>query len=194
MSHVPDADRELVARCRHGEETAFDTLYSRYRLPLYSYLGRLLPGRAALVDDLFQQTWINALEHLSRYREQQRFLAWLFRIAHNLAMDHFRQETRHAAEEVDDRIPAPDRVPWADQDEAELQAALAKALEQLGPEQREVVLLRQQGVPFKDIAAIQQVSMNTVLGRMHYAVQKLQRCLSNWRADRPPASGWSTRP
>ena len=62
----------------------------------------------------------------------------------------------------------------------ELNNALNKAIEQLSPVQKEVLLLRKQGIPFKDIADIQQTSINTVLGRMHYAVKKLKTLLREW--------------
>ena len=69
---VPDS--ELVLRCRDGDQEAFETLYQRYRLPLYSHLNRMLPRQTALVDDLYQQTWLRVLDHVGEYRERQQFL------------------------------------------------------------------------------------------------------------------------
>ena len=76
--HTPapqPGDAELLALCRQGDDQAFEVLYNRYRLPLFSYLHRLLPGRADVVDDIFQQTWLKATQNLGRYTDQQRFLA-----------------------------------------------------------------------------------------------------------------------
>ncbi|OGV71383.1 MAG: hypothetical protein A3K19_01475 [Lentisphaerae bacterium RIFOXYB12_FULL_65_16] len=174
---VPDS--ELIQRCRDGDEAAFETLYHRYRLPLYSYLNRLVPGRATLVDDLYQQTWVRVLEHLPRYREQNRFLSLLFRIAHNLAMDQYRQEARAEMVEIKDDIPASVGAPWESLDREELASAVDTALDGLSPVQREVVLLRQQGVPFKEIADLQGASINTVLGRMHLAVRRIQEAVGS---------------
>lgn len=175
------ADSDLISRCRDGDEDAFEGLYHRYRLQLYSYLNKLFPGRSALADDLFQETWLKALDGLARYRHQQRFVSWLFRIAHNLAVDHIRRESRLEDVPVDETLEAPTRVPWEALDDEQLRTRVEHAIGELSDEQREVVLLRQQGIPFKEIAAIQRVSINTVLGRMHYAVRKLKRELVDCR-------------
>jgi RNA polymerase sigma-70 factor (ECF subfamily) len=167
-------DSELVQRCRDGDEAAFETLYHRYRLPLYSYLSRLVPERATLVDDLYQETWVRVLEYLPRYREQSRFLSLLFRIAHNLAMDNYRHEARIETIEIGEDFPASTPFPWETLDRDEQASALEAALADLSPVQREVVLLRQQGVPFKEIADLQRTSINTVLGRMHLAVRRIR--------------------
>lgn len=172
---VPDS--ELVKRCTDGDDEAFEMLYNRYRLQLYSYLNKLLPGQTATVDDLFQQTWVKVLDVLPRYQDKNRFLSWVFRIAHNLAIDHFRRESRQEFVEVHERIPDEGTVPWDRVHREELKSSLADALAELSEEQREVVVLRQQGVPFKEIAEIQEVSINTVLGRMHYAVKRLRSVL-----------------
>jgi len=179
MNNGTPADSELITRCRDGDDKAFETLYQRYRLQLYSYLNKLLPGQAPLVDDLYQQTWLRALEVLDGYQEQNRFLSWLFRIAHNLAVDHIRRESKREFVGLDERLPDPGAAPWERMDEAEIRSRLGKAILELPPDQREVVLLRQQGVPFKEIAEIQQANVNTVLGRMHYAVKKLQQLLAD---------------
>lgn len=185
MSEGTVTDRELIRTYLDGDAAAFDVLYGRYRLPLYGYLNGLLRGQGALVDDLFQQTWIRALEALGRYREEEKLLAWLLRIAHNLAMDHFRRPVGEREPEPPAALEAlagPDAhgSPWEQLSDAEFRVALAEAVERLAPEQREVLLLRQQGVSFKEIARMQNSSINTALGRMHYAVQHLRRRLESW--------------
>ncbi len=171
------SDGLLIKQYQAGKDEAFDILYQRYRRQLYSYLNRMFPGRRAVADDLHQQTWLKVLKALPDYREQERFISWAFRIAHNLAMDHFRREARHEEVEVDEKWPDEYAPPWAALDREALQEALDQAIQELAPEQREVVLLRKQGIPFKEIAKIQNVSINTVLGRMHYSVKKLRRSL-----------------
>ncbi len=171
-------DNELLRGCRNGDEAAFAELYSRYRRQLFTFLNRMVPGRPEVADDLFQQTWIKVLDGLDAYREQQKFISWLFRIAHNLAIDHFRQNRRFT-ELAEDFDPADDSAaPGETIDREILLAGLETAVAKLPPEQREVVLLRQQQVPFSDIAGIQGVSVNTVLGRMHYAVGNLRKLLA----------------
>ncbi len=181
MEQPAAADSELVTRCRRGDMGAFEELYRRYRRPLYSYLNRLIPGRTHVVDDLFQQVWVRVLDNLSRYTEQQRFVSWLFRIAHNLAMDHVRQESRHETEEVTETVAATETAPWEDLDRQVLLAAVEEATRTLAPEQREVLLLRQRGLSFREIADLQKTGINTVLGRMHYAVRHLRRRLAEYR-------------
>lgn len=181
MEPQPVSDSDLVSRCRQGDLSAFEVLYQRYRLPLYSYLNRLVSGQSQTADDLFQQTWVKVLDNLGRYSEQQRFVSWLFRIAHNTAMDHFRRDGQREMVEVTESCAVDDSGPWEDLDRQVLLDAVEAALGTLAPEQREVVLLRQRGLSFKDIAAIQKSSINTVLGRMHYAVQHLRRRLAHYR-------------
>ena len=174
------SDGLLIKEYQAGKDEAFDILYRRYRRQLYAYLNRMFPGRRALADDLHQQTWLKIIKALPGYREQERFISWAFRIAHNLAMDHFRREVRHEEVEVDEKWADESDPPWAEMDRAALEAAFTEAVEELTPEQREVVLLRKQGVPFREIAQIQNVSINTVLGRMHYSVKKLRQRLRHW--------------
>ena len=69
-------------------------LYQRYRLPLYSYIHKLMPTESSQVDDIFQQVWVKAVSNWSRYTDQQKLLAWLCRIAHNLVMDYYRSRSR----------------------------------------------------------------------------------------------------
>jgi RNA polymerase sigma-70 factor (ECF subfamily) len=191
MSEGTVTDRELIRKYLEGDGEAFEVLYRRYRLPLYGYLNGFVPGRSAVADDLFQQTWVQALGALERYRHQERFSAWLFRIAHNLAMDYFRQpagEREPLPPEDMEAVAGADGhgSPWEQLSEAEFRAALGAAVAGLAPAQREVLLLRQQGVAFKEIARIQNSGINTVLGRMHYAVQHLRRRLDAWTR---PADG-----
>jgi len=183
----PD-DRDLIARYLHdGDAASFNLLYGRYRRQLYAHLNRLLAGRQAVADDVFQQTWIRIIRQLPRYRDREKFLAWAMRIAHNLAMDHYRR-TRHESpqEDFDQReafSPGGDE-PWRNLDRSELGRALDGCIAKLCPEQREVFLLRQDDVPFREIAVIQECSINTVLGRMQYALRNLQKCLSGWKGGR----------
>lgn len=174
-------DSQLITRWRDGDEAAFHRLYERYRRPLYAYLNRLVSGDHALADDLYQQTWVRALDRLDRYQERDRFLSWLFRIAHNLAVDTFRRSGVRKEEEVPDTLPDDAESTSERIDRDLISKALEDAILSLNAEQREVVELRRNGVPFKEIAQIQDVSINTVLGRMHYAVTHLRTALKPLR-------------
>lgn len=173
-------DNELIALCLGGREAAFDVLYHRYRRQLFSYLHRLLPGRKETIEDLFQQTWVKAARKLENYTDQQRFLAWLCRIAHNLVMDHFRSgegdEMYEVPETLAAALPSPDQAIIS----AQLETAMTAAIAKLPPPQQEIIRLRKQGMPFKDIAEAQGISTNTALGRMHYAVINLRKMLADY--------------
>lgn len=186
MAEPQADDHDLIQRYLKGDAGAFDELYARYRRPIYGFLCQQLSGKSAHVDDVFQQTWIKAIEALPRYQHSERFLSWLFRIAHNLAIDTHRRgawiDDTADANHLADRQPASaEDEPWTQLADSELQATLQKAIASLPDAQREVILLRQQDVPFKDIAVIQGSNLNTVLGRMHYAVNALRRQLAALR-------------
>jgi RNA polymerase sigma-70 factor (ECF subfamily) len=153
------------------------------------------------VDDLFQQTWLKAIRQLAGYRNRDRFLSWLLRIAHNLAIDLFRTEKR--SREIDSPLdtgrfrafPAESgNVPFAKLDRKELADAIAKGIAALPAEQREVFVLRQEEITFREIAEIQKVSINTALGRMQYALRNLRQELSIWMHATRKQDGNNQRP
>ena len=184
MTTAELSDKLLIDQYLDGQANGFDSLYERYRKPLYSYLNRMLPGQTARVDDLFQGTWIKVLKNLQAYTDRQSFVSWLFRIAHNTAVDDLRQEQRHETEPMDDRPFSSTReVPVKAVKQAEMAEAIAAAVDRLPPDQREVFLLRQNQISFKEIAEMQECSLNTALGRMHYAIQSLRKELQEWRQD-----------
>ena len=173
-------DEELLERCKNSDDSAFTALYQRYRLQLFSYLHKLLPGNNPLIDDFFQQSWAKAAVNIKNYSHQQKFLAWLCRIAHNLVMDHFRRLKDTSFVELDDQHVS-DSVSIEEQIENEaLYDALEKAIAMLSPEQRTVLEMRRNGMSFKEIADAQNANINTVLGRMHYAIDKLRELLRNY--------------
>ena len=180
QTQVQIPDLELITRCRQGDEDAFQILYQRYRLPLFSYLHKLLPGQNALVDDMFQQTWIKAVRNWEKYSHQQKLLAWLCRIAHNLVMDHFRSKAQMETVELSDIFISSYDSAETLMDQETLETALQQAISELSAEQQEVLELRRKGVSFKEIARIQNTNINTVLGRMHYAIKNLKDKLASY--------------
>lgn len=177
-------DAELIRAYLAGETSAFDTLYERYKRPLYAYLNRMT-GNHALADDLFQQTWLRILKSLEQYESRRKFFSWMAMIAHNLAIDHFRREMKAQELPLDDENanaaePENGNELWREMEETELMKAVEKASAGLSPELKEVFLLRRQGVSFKEIAEVQNCSINTVLGRMQYAMKNMRRQLNEW--------------
>ena len=168
-------DMQLVERCRLGDERAFEQLYARYRLPLFSYLHKLLQGEPSMVDDIFQQVWIKANRNWDKYSDQQRLLAWLCRIAHNAVMDHYRRNRRMPTVELTETTDFVNETSTEETvDREAFDDALESAIMELSDEQREVVELRRKGMSFKDIAEKQKTNLNTALCRMHYAVNNLR--------------------
>lgn len=180
-------DKELIDAYLAGADAAFAMLYNRYKRHVYGYLKSFVSGADA--DDLFQQTWIRVSKKLYRYRCEQKFQAWLFRLARNIALDHLRAAKRRSRYEVlPDDEQSPDAVeereePWRALDDEEMRAQLARALAQLNPNQRAVFVMRQNDVSFKIIAEEQGCPIGTVLMRMHYAMKKIRRALLQGDAD-----------
>jgi len=183
---MPDklSDIELIEKYLDNNSAAFDILYTRYRKQLYAYLNRLLPGQHSLADDIFQNTWVKVIRQLPKYRHSERFLAWITRIAHNLAIDHFRKSKKEVLSDNTEKtklFAAVGSEPWRGLDNRELAKALENCVGKLQSEQCEVFVLRQNKMSFKEIAEIQQCSINTALGRMQYAVKNLRNCMAEWK-------------
>ena len=158
------------------------------RRPLYGFIINMIGAREE-ADEVFQETWYRAIRNLNRYKEK-RFLSWLFKVAHNLVIDRARRRQtadRHAqnmAERTGPEIPTeavagvPPPSPAAAAAGRDLGRRLTAAIAQLPDEQREVFLLRTEAdLPFREIASLQGVSINTALARMQYALSKLRNML-----------------
>lgn len=169
-----------LAEYRRGDADALGKLVEHYRRPLFGFILKMTEGRED-AEEIFQETWFRAIRGLDRYREK-RFLSWLFRIAHNLIIDRARRarptvEPADSADgdPVETRIPAPGPGPASEAAGRDLGGRIREAVARLPPEQREVFLMRAEGdLAFKEIARIQETSINTALARMHYAVRKLR--------------------
>ncbi len=169
------ADISLIRRYLAGDAAAFDLLYERYRRVVYGYLNNFCAGRKEVVDDVYQQAWIKALNHLPRYRDSNSFMAWIIRIARNSAVDYFRRYSRFSGfDGGEERLPDLGESPLQTVVRRQDETRLTREIGRLPAEQREVVLLRLRELPFKEIAKIQGVSINTALGRMRYAILALR--------------------
>ena len=178
------SDQELLARYRQGDLGALETLVEQYRRPLFAFILNLLDRREE-ADDIFQEVWLRAIKAMDRYRDD-RFLSWLFRIARNLIIDRRRSRRPLVSLEADNAEGValedvlPDGIPNAANVAAnrDLARLVKAAVAGLPLAQREVFLMRTEGeLPFKEIARIQQVSINTALARMQYALEKLRALL-----------------
>ncbi|NNK38395.1 MAG: RNA polymerase sigma factor [Xanthomonadales bacterium] len=167
------SDEALMEAYAHGDAAAFERLYRRHRGPLYRYIIRYV-GDAAIANDLYQGCWEKIILARQRYRPSAPFRAWMYRIAHNHVMDHFRRKRPNeplADSGLPDPGPGPEQALAAAQQEQSLTGAVAR----LPPEQREAILLRlEAGLGLADIAQVTGVNPETAKSRLRYAVRKLK--------------------
>ncbi|WP_337056683.1 RNA polymerase sigma factor [Pseudomonas sp. USHLN015] len=183
---ITDDDAALLRRYRHGDAEAFGVLYARHRLGLYRFLCGLC-GDAGLAEEIFQETWLNLIRSATEQREQVAFKTWLYQIARNRLIDHWRKHGRlHGrVDEFDEQLHG-DALPGSS-DDPEEQLSLSRdrqrlqaALEELPGEQREVFLLRAHGdLELHEIAEMTRTPAETVKSRLRYALQKLRRLLAD---------------
>ena len=162
------------------DPAAWDALFRRYQLPLYSYVQERTRHEPTSLD-LVQETFIKAVRHLGALREDARFGPWLFRIAHQLCQQHWRRQ--RPTEPLD----AGDRPELADESASPLEALLnaeqekhfLAALETLPEEHRSVILLHYlESFDLAAIAEITGVPLGTVKSRLHHARRKLREQLN----------------
>ena len=182
----PTDDAELMLRYARGEARAFDVLYERHKGPLYRYLLRQCRDRA-VADDLFQEVWGRVISNRKRYQARAKFATFLYRIAHNCAVDQFRRRVRHRddhSEPVEDSsdtlaAPAAER-PDRQLADAQFREAFQVALDGLPDEQRTAFLLYEEsGLSLEEIGEITGVGMETAKSRLRYAVNKLRKALGS---------------
>lgn len=178
----PPTDADLVRAALGGSEDAFRALVERFERPVLSVLGRMVSD-PALAEDLAQEAFVKAFRALSSYDDQRKFSSWLFKIAHNVAIDHLRRSSLDtvALETEDPDAPSLLRVLADDQphaDEVTIQRdrlrRLERALAHLAPDQRSAILLRfAHGLQYHEIAEITGWPMGTVKTRLHRARKAL---------------------
>ena len=169
-------ERDLIRRCRAGDDTAFQPLMDPYTGSLWAFLYGYA-GDGAACEDLLQETLIRVWRALPAYQERGRFEGWLYQIARNVARDEGRRQSRRPKVEYLNVVPELTvRAGPADELEAqELADALSAAVAGLPEKQRQVFLLRLHAdVSFRDIAESMGEPLNTVLGHMHKAMTTLR--------------------
>lgn len=186
LARMEVTDSELMQRYAAGDRCAFEQLYARYKGPLYRYLKRMCHD-TAVADDLFQEVWSKLIASRERYEVRAQFNTFLFRIAHNACIDHFRRAGKHRALDSDEDavLALPDAAharPDALAADAQMQARFRAALQALPPEQRDVFLLYEEsGLSLDDIGRLTNVNMETAKSRLRYAVNKLRAALRGLR-------------
>lgn len=185
---VVPSDKELLERYRAGDSNAISGLIERHRKRVRDYVYMMVKD-SDLADDISQETFIKVVRVIDedRYTDNGKFLSWVLRIAHNRVLDYFRASRTQntigeseagydilgnhslAEDNVEDKMVA-----------SQIEADVRRLVEQLPDEQREVVQMRYyDGLSFKEIADKTDVSINTALGRMRYALINLRKMIKD---------------
>lgn len=187
MDFQSKSDQDLIHLYVAGNEGGLQELIRRYQSKIYTSIYLLVKDEY-LAEDVFQDAFIKVINTLKagRYNEEGKFLPWVIRIAHNLVIDHFRKEKRtpiinngddfdifdvlgHYDESIEDKMVR-------DQTYRDLK----RFIHLLPSEQKEVLIMRHYGdMSFKEIADITDVSINTALGRMRYALNNLRKMMQS---------------
>ena len=184
------SDNELVKLYMNGNEESLSILVKRHKRRIFSYLY-LISRNKELTEDIFQETFFKVIQTLKKrqYNEEGKFLPWVLRIAKNLMIDHFRKVkkmpsissvTNDEGERVDifDIIPEPISNSKDANEAKEFKELIRNVVGELPPDQKEVVIMRTYyDMSFKEIAEVTDVSINTALGRMRYALINLKKML-----------------
>jgi RNA polymerase sigma factor (sigma-70 family) len=183
-------DQELVNLYIKGEESALSTLITRHRRRIFSYIMLTVKDRA-VAQDIFQDTFVKVINTLKKgqYNEEGKFLPWVMRIAHNLIIDNFRRDkrmptisggTNDEGESFDifSVLPMEDKNAEQAIVQGQIRKDIRKLVELLPAEQREVLMMRHYyDMSFKEISDQTNVSINTALGRMRYALINLRKMI-----------------
>jgi RNA polymerase sigma-70 factor (ECF subfamily) len=191
MLEDPRTDEGLMLAYRNGDGAAFEALYGRWRGPLYRYFLHQC-DHAGQADELFQDVFIKVIGASTNYEPTAKFSTWLFRIAHNHLVDHWRKRGREPLSplpidedgndcEID--VPAPKHdSPEYQVERQQLGKALIAAVAALPEVQREAFLLAEEGgLTLEEIASVAQVGRETIKSRLRYATARLRKLLEPWR-------------
>jgi RNA polymerase sigma-70 factor, ECF subfamily len=178
-------DEQLMLAYREGDAGAFEELYRRHRGALFRFVLRSIRDRA-LAEELYQEIWMRAIEARTRYVAEAKFTTWLYTIAHNRLVDHWRKRGLKLVS-LDEEGPAAAEAPagaaYEPQRLLEAKQGLerfARALEGLPAAQREAFLLREEaGMGVAEIAAATGVNEEAAKSRLRYALSKLKEAMAD---------------
>ncbi len=177
------SDSSLVLLYIKGSERAFEQLVQRHKSRIYTTIYLIVKDQC-VAEDLLQDTFIKAISTIKsgRYNDEGKFLPWIMRIAHNLAIDYFRRERRYPTVILEDGSNVFNTLDFSEdsaesiQIKKETHERLRELIQQLPEQQREVLMMRHYGeMSFQEIADATGVSINTALGRMRYALINLRK-------------------
>jgi RNA polymerase sigma-70 factor (ECF subfamily) len=182
-------DRDLITAYVNGNEVAFEELLMRHKDKIYRFIY-LKVRKQEIAEDIFQETFVKVINtlKLGNYNEEGKFLPWAMRIAHNLVIDYFRKTNRvrlisESSSMKDDYtifhiIASEDKNVQEEWCRGELENQMVELIEHLPQTQRDILKMRlYKEMSFKDIAELENISINTALGRMRYALINLRKMI-----------------
>lgn len=180
------SDYELIQKFIKGEKSCFDKIIRRHKNKVFAYISMYIRDQA-LAEDLFQDTFMKVIQSVKagKYQDNGKFISWVMRIAHNLIIDHFRrikQMNTVSNDDYESDLFNSRKLADANIEDTmikkQIQKDVRKMISMLPDDQREVVILRHYaGLSFKEIADITDVSINTALGRMRYALINMRKLM-----------------
>lgn len=185
MRNSKVTDKELITCFLNGDESGLEELIRRHQRKIFTSIILLVKDKE-LAEDLFQETFIKVINTLrsGNYYDEGKFLPWAIRIAHNLVIDYFRKQKRMPMVRDTDEFSILNTLPMTEENVEEkmvvsqIHREVRQLIEHLPVDQREVVIMRHYAdMSFKEIAEITNVSINTSLGRMRYALINLRKLI-----------------
>jgi RNA polymerase sigma-70 factor (ECF subfamily) len=180
------SDQDLVKRFIHGDQTSIEVLINRHKNKVFTYIILIVKNQS-LAEDIFQDTFIKVIKSLKegKYKDNGKFVSWVIRIAHNLTIDHFRKEKQintYSNEDYEADIFNSKKLAESTVEDIMVESQIIKEvrllIDELPEDQKQVILLRHYGgLSFKEIAEQTDVSINTALGRMRYALINLRKLI-----------------
>lgn len=186
MKIKPLNDRELIRQYLNGNERSFEELLTRHKNKIYTSIYLFVKDQS-LAEDIFQDTFIKIIDTLrnGKYNEEGKFVQWAMRIAYNMCVDHFRKVRRKPTVAPTETFDIFNVLKVSDDNaedriiKSQTHEKVRRLVDQLPPEQREVVILRHYAdMSFKEIASLTRVSINTALGRMRYALINIRKMVA----------------
>ncbi|TDE12432.1 RNA polymerase sigma factor [Dyadobacter psychrotolerans] len=183
MEKVQVSDSELVTLYIRGNEKAFEKLVQRHKSRIYTTIYLIVKDQY-VAEDLLQDTFIKAVDTIKggRYNDEGKFLPWIIRIAHNLAIDYFRRDKRYPNVVFEDGSSVFNTLDFSEdsvesvQIRQETHEQLREMIQRLPDVQKQVLIMRHyEDMSFQEIADATGVSINTALGRMRYALINLRK-------------------
>jgi RNA polymerase sigma-70 factor (ECF subfamily) len=186
-------DETLMLRYQQGDRAAFALLVRRHQAPLYNFALRQVRV-PQVAEDVVQESFVRVVQNAADFKHEARFTTWVYTITRNLCIDHLRKRALRKHPSLDESRGEEGEGPTLGEQTAdprasvereatgtELRERIARAVDTLPDEQREVFLMREiANLPFKEIAEITGVPENTVKSRMRYALERLQEALSEY--------------